>query len=443
MVELNSDKSLSCKLCSDETTKNLCIANCIGCKDLFCFDHLLQHRKQLSNDIHQLIQRHNDINEKSFPQLTVSQHVEYIDKWENETIELIQTHTKYVKEKIQTIFHTYKTELKKFHTMLGAELDNKQNTSTCIEQNLTDLSQQIEQLDKEIHRMNNVIQQMTNNELNQIVKSINLSANTIGKTIQWNYSHEIKLDSTYGYMAANHRQIFLGWKNRIVIYNINGTKHDETRLQSTETYGELCDLIWSSTMQRFFILCQKSLFVHYPSSSQVEILSNISLINQDNEYISITTNENNLFILNKKSLEIWKLNNKLFQLDNTILITFIIKNPYDENICSIRANEQNLAVLIQNNKTHTWRLDLFNFYPFHRTHMGTSFDHYNQENLGSITAFTNSTYLFMNWETKLMRMIDQNNLNEIIDYNAYNACLLDTQRMLVVNYMTYLKVYSF
>ncbi|CAF4452256.1 unnamed protein product, partial [Adineta steineri] len=140
-------------------------------------------------------------------------------------------------------------------------------------------------------------------------------------------------------------------------------------------------------------LRQKSLFVHYPSSSQVEILSNISLINQDNEYISITTNENNLFILNKKSLEIWKLNNKIFQLDNTILITFIIKNSYDENICSIRANEQNLAVLTQNNKTHTWRLDLFNFYPFHRTHMGTSFDHYNQGNLGSITAFTNSTYL--------------------------------------------------
>ncbi len=81
-------------------------------------------------------------------------------------------------------------------------------------------------------------------------------------SVQWNYLHEIQLDSTYGYMAANSQQIFLGWKNRIVIYNLNGTKHDETRLQSTEVYGELCDLIWSSTMQRFFILCQKSLFVH-------------------------------------------------------------------------------------------------------------------------------------------------------------------------------------
>ena len=244
-------------------------------------------------------------------------------------------------------------------------------------------------------------------------------------------------------MAANNQQIFLGWKNRIVIYNLNGTKHDETRLQSTEIYGELCDLIWSSIMQRFFILCRKSLFIHYPSSSQVEILSNISLINQDNQYISITTYKNNLFLLNKKSLEIWNLTNEIFSLDNSILISSIVKNPSDENICCIRANDQHLAVLIQNTKTHTWRLDLFNFFPFRRVHMGTSFDRFSQPNLGLITAFQSDIYLFMNWETKLMRMIDQNGLNQLIDYNAYNACLLDTQRILVVNYMTHLKIYAF
>jgi hypothetical protein len=461
MVEFNSDKLFSCKLCSEATTKNLCIANCIGCKDLFCYEHLIEHRKQLSIEFDELIHRHTDINEKTFTQLNINQHLEYIDKWEKETIELIHKHTIYVKEKMLAIFNTYKLELKKCHTMLGKELEDKRNLNTFMERDIMDLTKQIEQLNKEIQMMSKVIHQMGNSELNQIVKQISLPTNTIGikfyfyktiflspliyleKSVQWNYLHEIKLDSTYGYMAANNHQIFLGWKNRIVIYNLNGTKHDETRLQSTEVYGELCDLIWSSTMQRFFILCQKSLFVHYPSSSQVEILSDISLIYQDNHYISITTYKNNLFVLNKKSLDIWNLTDEIFSLDNSILISSIVKNPLDESISCIRANEQHLAILIQNHKTQTWRLDLFNFFPFQRIHMGTSFDHFNQPNLGLITAFYGDIYLFMNWETKLMRMIDQKDLNEMIDYNAYNACLLDTQRILVVNYMTHLKVYAF
>ncbi|CAF3421897.1 unnamed protein product [Rotaria sp. Silwood1] len=263
------------------------------------------------------------------------------------------------------------------------------------------------------------------------------------KSIKWNYLREIKLDSTYGHMAANNQQIFLGWKNRIVIYNIDGTKYDETRLQSVETYGELCDLIYSSTMECFFILCRKSLFIHYPTSHQVEILSYITLINHNNHYISITTNKNKLFLLNEKSLDVWRLNNKIFLLDYSILITSIIKNQFDENICCIRTTEQNLAVLIQNHKTHTWRLDLFNIYPFQCIYMGTSFDYFNQPNLGLFIPLNNKIYLFMNWETKLMRMIDSNGLNQIIDYNAFNACLLGTEHKIIVNYMTHLKVYEF
>ena len=180
MVEPNSDKLFSCKLCSEETTKNLCIANCIGCKDLFCFEHLIEHRKQLSNEFDELIERHTDINEKTFTELNINQHFEYIDKWEKETIELIHQHTKCVKEKILVIFDTYKLELKKFHTMLGKEFTDKRNLNTFMERDLMDLSKQMEQLEKEIQHMNKVIHQMANSELNQIVKKFNLPTNTIG-----------------------------------------------------------------------------------------------------------------------------------------------------------------------------------------------------------------------------------------------------------------------
>ena len=127
----------------------------------------------------------------------------------------------------------------------------------------------------------------------------------------------------------------------------------------------------------------------------------------------------------------------------SIELSLIIKNPLEENICCIRANEENLAILIQNNKTHTWHLDLFAVNPFQRVHMGISFDSFNQPYLGSLVTLHRNIYLFMNWETKFMRMIDQNGSNQIIDYNAYNACVFGSQRMLVVNYMTHLKIYEF
>jgi hypothetical protein len=447
MVEYNySDK---CKLCPKELTDNSCVGNCIGCKNLFCFNHLTQHHQQFSNDIDQLIKKHRDINDKSFIQLNIDPHLEFIDKWEHKTIHSIHKHTKYLKENITSVFNTCKSQLKEYHTIIEKEVQDKRDLNGC---ELMQLSQRIEQLDKDIQHVNKILQQITINELNQIVNKYNRATNTIGiqfhfifkeKSLQWNYLHKIKLDSTYGYMAANNQQIFLGWKNRIVIYNPDGTKHDETRLHSTEIYGELCDIVWSPIMQVFLILCRKSLFVHYPSSSQVKILSEISLINQDNQYISLTTYLNKLYLLNEKSLDLWKLIDKIFLLDNSILISFFIKNSLKENICCVRANEEYLSLLIQNQQTQTWRLDLYNHSPFQRTHTGISFDYFTQPHLGLLMSFHKNMYLFMNWETKLLRIIDQNGTNEILDYNVYNACLLGTQRRIVVNYMTHLKIYEF
>jgi hypothetical protein len=180
MVEHNSDKSYSCKLCPEETSNNLGIANCIGCQDCFCFNHLIEHRQQLSTQIDQLTKRYLDINEKSFTQLDINQHSEYIDKWECETIELIRRHTKCVKEKMISIFNKYKSELKQYHTILGKELDEKRERNVLIERDLTDLSERIERLDKEIQHVNKLLHQISIKELNEIRNQYKLSAINIG-----------------------------------------------------------------------------------------------------------------------------------------------------------------------------------------------------------------------------------------------------------------------
>ena len=244
-------------------------------------------------------------------------------------------------------------------------------------------------------------------------------------------------------MAANDRQIFLGWKSRIVVYNLDGTKYDQTRLQSSDIYGELCDLVWSSAMQMFFILCRKSLFVHQPSKGQIESIPNISLINQSNQYVAMTTFQKHIVLLNEQTLELWKYSNSTFVFVYSIVMSCLLKNPLDEHIVSIRANDENLAVLIQVHSTHSWRLDLYNLFPFRRLHIGISFDQYEQINLGVFLSWEKNAYLFMNWETKSMRMIRDHDTNVVIDTQAYNACLADTQRKLIVNYMTHLKVYEF
>jgi hypothetical protein len=180
MVEHNLEKIFSCKLCLDDQTKKLCIANCIGCKDVFCIDHLIQHRRDLANDIDQLIKRHDEIKNYSFEQLNIEQHLEYIDKWKHEIIEFIHKHTNDVKEKILSIFNTYQSELKQYHIILEKDLHDKRDSNKYFEQDITDLSQRIEQLDKEVHHVKKLLYDITINELNQMVNKYKLS-NAIGK----------------------------------------------------------------------------------------------------------------------------------------------------------------------------------------------------------------------------------------------------------------------
>jgi hypothetical protein len=132
MVEHDLDKCLSCKLCAEESTQNLCTANCIGCNHRFCFEHLIQHRKQSSIELEKLIERHAHMDETAFAQLDFQPHLDYIDRWEAETMELIHKHTSYVKEKMRTVFETYKSERKRYHAMLGKELEEQRNFKACI-----------------------------------------------------------------------------------------------------------------------------------------------------------------------------------------------------------------------------------------------------------------------------------------------------------------------
>jgi hypothetical protein len=205
MVERNLEKNLSCQLCLDNQTKNLCIANCIGCKNVFCIDHLIQHRRDLANDIDQLIKKHDNIKKNSFEQLNIEQHFDYIDKWEHEIIELIHQHTNDVKEKILSIFNTYQSELKQYHSILEKDLHDKRNSNKFFERDIIDLSQRIEQLDKEIHHVKKLLHDICINELNQWVNKYKLTNTTGTKKF---YFHENKDSIFCLYRKINSMELF-------------------------------------------------------------------------------------------------------------------------------------------------------------------------------------------------------------------------------------------
>ena len=180
MVESSSNEPFICKLCSDQTMKNLCVANCIGCQNVFCVSHLVQHRRDLLKEFDELAKQRKDLIEQSLTQLNVNQHLENIDRWEYETIELVHQHAKIVKEKILSIFSERKFELKQHYETFEKEVVDKRNSDEFTERDLEKLLEQSKHLDQEIQKINKTLYQISTNELNQIVNRYKLSMTTIG-----------------------------------------------------------------------------------------------------------------------------------------------------------------------------------------------------------------------------------------------------------------------
>lgn len=181
MVERNIKDLYSCKVCPEETKSKCFVACCVGCKYSYCLDHLVEHRQQLTDKFDLLIKEHNDINEKSLKELNINQHLESIDTWEHEMIELIQQHTKNVKKKILFIFQEYKNELKQRHTDIEKELLDKRDLNALMEDSLHELSEKIKTFDKDVQIFDKSLHQITVKELNSAADKWIKSKTTIGK----------------------------------------------------------------------------------------------------------------------------------------------------------------------------------------------------------------------------------------------------------------------
>lgn len=180
MVERNTTtQGFPCKLCSDGPKQNVCVANCIGCKDHFCLVHLIQHRQELSNEFDRLTKQYVDINEKFNVGIDINQHLEYIDKWQAEITDLVHQHTEHTKNYIRSVFDSFISDLKSQYTMYKKEIDLKKKLNLFNEDILRNLSQQITQFNNEIKMKNELLHNINVQELNKITDKYRVQSNTM------------------------------------------------------------------------------------------------------------------------------------------------------------------------------------------------------------------------------------------------------------------------
>jgi len=181
---MSDTTNLTCILCSDNEQKNLCIANCIGCKHSFCIEHLIVHRRDLSQQLDEIISQHEQTLNSDYSFIKLSQHFEYIDKWEDEMIDLIQKHSKDVKDKLQSMFERYKNEINDYQTKLTNDLTETKSSNRYFEYDIADLTKRVQQFNQNIQHLNNLLRDVSINELNRIAKQIQIK-NSISKTTKY------------------------------------------------------------------------------------------------------------------------------------------------------------------------------------------------------------------------------------------------------------------
>jgi hypothetical protein len=145
---------------------------CEGCSQLFCFDHLPDHRQQLSIQLDQ-IEVYRDIFRQTLTEQTNNPNkhslIKQIDQWEQHSITKIQQTAKKCRQQIfqYTIEHINNIEINL--TKLTDQLRQTRKENDFNEIDLQEFRQKLTQLVEELDKFKNIsIQSNSNSLVNEI-----------------------------------------------------------------------------------------------------------------------------------------------------------------------------------------------------------------------------------------------------------------------------------
>ena len=157
--------------------------SCQGCSNRFCFDHLAQHRLDLSQQLEHIQNDHDqlrqDINEQKF---NPTQHssIKQIDQWGKDSIDQIKQTAQQCREKWIDYSNAYLLRIEKKLKDLAEHIKEMQREKEVNEIDLNDLKQKFEELRKELDQPRNIsIEQEPTSFINKI--SLQIPSMTKGK----------------------------------------------------------------------------------------------------------------------------------------------------------------------------------------------------------------------------------------------------------------------
>jgi chromosome segregation ATPase len=145
---------------------------CEGCSQLFCFDHLPDHRQELSIQLDD-IEVNRDLLRQTLTEQTTDpkKHslIKQIDQWEDESIRKIQQTAKECRQLVLQHTTEHINQIEDNLTKLTDELRQTRQENDFNEIDLRELKQKLTQLTEELDKPSNVsIQQDSASPINKI-----------------------------------------------------------------------------------------------------------------------------------------------------------------------------------------------------------------------------------------------------------------------------------
>jgi chromosome segregation ATPase len=157
-----------CLICEKEKAT----VKCSGCLEDFCFDHLVEHRQQLNQQLDYLENQRNLFRQNLFeltinPQKCLSS--QEIDRWEQESIEKIQQTAVEAKELLLKYTDEYMTQMEMKLNKITEELKEIRQENDFNEIDLQEFRRKLTKLSEELDKPKNIsIEESSSSLVNKI-----------------------------------------------------------------------------------------------------------------------------------------------------------------------------------------------------------------------------------------------------------------------------------
>jgi chromosome segregation ATPase len=153
-----------CVICEKEKATS----KCSGCLEDFCFDHLVEHRQQLSQQLDYLENQRNLFQQNLFELKTNSSN-QQIDQWEQESIHKIQQTAVEAKELLMKYTNEHMTQMAIKLTKITEELKEIRQENDFNEIDLIKLNEKLEELEEKLTKVPSIfIEQDSSTFINKL-----------------------------------------------------------------------------------------------------------------------------------------------------------------------------------------------------------------------------------------------------------------------------------